>query len=189
MNTLGNGKHWYALYCKSRHEHKVNARLLAKGFATYLADYQTRAQWGTRLRKTRRNLLPGYVLVQAQIDPSTYLQILQTESVLNFVGHAWPQLSWIPDEQVENLRCVLESGERFEETTYWQQGERVEIIAGPLRGVCGIIDGLTNRQHRVVISIDLLQRSLAVEVDSGFLKRLPPVSANRLSASCLSAYS
>ncbi|MCG3118292.1 MAG: Transcription antitermination protein RfaH [bacterium] len=176
MLTLGNDKHWYALYCKSRHEHKVNARLLSKGFVTYLADYQTRAQWGTRLRNTRRNLLPGYVLVQAQIDSSTYLHILQTESVLNFVGQAWPRLSWIPDAQVNNLRCVLESGERFEETTYWQQGETVEIIAGPLQGVSGIVAGMTNRQHRVVISIDLLQRGVAVEMDSSFLRRLPPIA-------------
>lgn len=181
MDILGNHIRWYALYCKSRHEHKVNARLVAKGFKTYLADFKTRAQWGTRIRKTRRNLLPGYVLVQAQIDSSTYLQILQTESVLNFVGHAWPQLSWIPNEQVENLRRVLESGEHFEETTYWQRGERVEIIAGPLRGVQGLIAGLTNRQNRVIISIDLLKRSLAVEVDSCFLRRLPSVHACTIS--------
>ncbi|MGH7596974.1 MAG: transcription termination/antitermination protein NusG [bacterium] len=78
-----------------------------KGVTTYLADCEMRVQWGERRRKARKNLMPGYVLVQAEMNPRVYLEILQTESVVKFVGKPWSNLSWIPDDQVENLRLLL----------------------------------------------------------------------------------
>jgi transcription antitermination factor NusG len=166
------GKHWYAVYCKSRHERLVNERLLAKGITTYLADYETRVQWGIRLRKVKKNLLPGYVLVQAQMDSRAYLNILQTQSVVKFVGNPWPKLSWIPDDQVESLQLLLGSHEHFEELPYWRAGDKVEVIAGPLAGLRGLIDGASNRKNRVIVSIDLLRRSVAVEVETYLLRHI-----------------
>lgn len=168
---LGN-EHWYAVYCKSRHEHMVHERLAAKGIVSYLASYETRAQWGTRQRKTRKNLLPGYVLVQACMDPKIYLAILQTESVVKFVGNLWPKLSWIPDEQVDSMRLLLGAPLPVEEVPYWQAGERVEVIGGPLTGLRGMVASLANRPNRVIVSIDLLRRSMAAEIDAHLLRRV-----------------
>jgi transcription antitermination factor NusG len=169
--------HWYAIYCKSRHERQVNERLFIKNITTYLADYETRVQWGARLRKVRKNLLPGYVLVQAQMDSRAYLDILQTPSVVKFVGNPWPRLSWIPDDQVESLRLLLGSRQRFDEVPYWRAGERVEVIAGPLIGLKGLVAGWANRKNRVIVSIDLLQRSVAVEVDTHLLRHAHSLAA------------
>jgi len=165
-------EHWYAVYCKSRHEHLVHQQLTAKGIVSYLADYETRAQWGARLRKTRKNLLPGYVLVQARMDPKIHLAILQTESVVKFIGRPWPQLSWIPDAQVQSLRLLLENRCQFDEIPYFKAGERVEVITGPLAGLRGQVNGPANPKHRVIVSIDLLQRSVALEIDSHLLRQV-----------------
>lgn len=166
---------WYALYCKSRHERQVNDHLVAKNITAYLADCETRVQWGARQRKVRKILLPGYVLVQAKMTAQMYLKVLQTPSVVRFVGKPWPHLSWIPAEQVASLRLLLGSQQAFEEVPYWQSGERIEVIAGPLAGLQGLVAGLPNRKNRVIVSIDLLQRSMAVEVDAHYIRRLAPL--------------
>lgn len=170
-------EHWYAIYCKSRHERKVHDRLAAKGIISYLADYETRVRWGERLRKFRKNLLPGYVLVRARMDSPIYLAVLQTESVVKFVGRPWPRLSWIPDQQVQSLRLLLESRHQFEEIPYFDAGDKVEVITGPLAGLCGLVSGPANQKHRVVVSIELLRRSVALEIDSYLLRRVPNVPA------------
>jgi transcription antitermination factor NusG len=172
---MSNDERWYAIYCKSRHERRVHSRLTAKGIASYLADYETRVKWGERLRKFRKNLLPGYVLVRASMDSKIYLAILQTESVVKFVGRPWPKLSSIPDEQVQSLRLLLESRYQFEEVPYFNAGDKVEVITGPLAGLRGLVNGPANQKHRMIVSIDLLRRSVALEIDSYLLRRAPVV--------------
>jgi transcription antitermination factor NusG len=166
-------EHWYAIYCKSRHERRVHDRLTAKGIVSYLADYETRVRWGERLRKFKKNLLPGYVLVRARMDSPIYLAVLQTESVVKFVGRPWPLLSPIPDQQVQSLRLLLESRHQFEEVPYFGAGEYVEVLAGPLAGLRGLVSGPANQKHRVFVSIDLLRRSVALEIDAYLLRRAP----------------
>lgn len=164
-------KRWYAIYCKSRHERRVYERLTAKGIGNYLAEYESRALWGTRLRRVSKNLLPGYLLVHAQIDSRSYVAVLQTEGVVKFVGKPWPALSWIPDEQVDSLKLLLRARVEFDETPYWPYGEMVEVVAGPLAGVRGRIAGALNQKKRIAISIDLLQRSMMVEVEAHALRK------------------
>lgn len=162
---------WYAIYCRHKHERVVHDVLTAKGINSYLAEYETRAQWGTRLRKIRKNLLPGYVLVQMPArDSEIYLSVVQTHGVVKIVGRPWPQLSAIPVEQIESVKLLLGSQKYFEETAYFSAGESVEVIAGPLAGLTGRVIDSTSRRSRVIISIDLLHRSVAVEVDPALLR-------------------
>lgn len=165
-------EHWYALHCKSRHERQVEARLRAQGLTAYLAEHETLAQWGARRRKVKKNILPGYVLVRAQMDARTHLQVLQTASVVKIVGKPWPRLSWIPDEQIESLRVMLGAQLPVEETVYWEIGDRVEVLAGPLAGLRGYVATNDQRRKRVIVSIDLLRRSVAVEVEAHLLREV-----------------
>lgn len=171
------GIQWYALYCRSRHERMVHARLQEKGYDSYLADYGTRMKHGIRLRIMQKNLLPGYVLINAAMTPKVYLDVLQTKSVVHFVGRTWPDLSWIPVDQVESLKLLLHSQQRFEEISYCTQGDTVEVIAGPLAGLRGLFAGEAYRKDHVIVSLDLLQRSLAVEINPSLLRRLPASGA------------
>ena len=165
-------EHWYALHCKSRHERQVEARLHAQGLTAYLAEHETFALWGTRRRKVKKNILPGYVLVRAQMDARTHLQVLQTTSVVKIVGKSWPRLSWIPDGQVESLRLMLGAHVAVEETVYWEVGDRVEVLVGPLAGLRGYVATNDQRRKRVIVSIDLLRRSVAVEVEANLLREI-----------------
>ncbi|NUO81258.1 hypothetical protein HUU05_14355 [candidate division KSB1 bacterium] len=165
-------EHWYALHCKSRHERQVDARLHVKGVLTYLAEHETVALWGARRRKVKKNLLPGYVLVRAQMNARTHLEILQTPGVVKIVGKPWPQLSWIPDEQVESLRVMLGAQLPVEEVAYWNLGDRVEVMAGPLAGLRGYVATNDHRRKRVIVSISLLRRSVAVEVEAQLLRQV-----------------
>jgi transcription antitermination factor NusG len=149
---------------------------MMKSITTYLAEREMRVRWGERWRKVRVNLLPGYVLVQAEMNPRIYLEILQTQSVVKFVGNPWPNLSWIPDEQVESLRLLLGSNAPIEDVPYWCSGESVEVIGGPLTGLRGVIAGWAHRKNRVIVSIDLLRRSMAVEVDASLLRSVKRMS-------------
>jgi len=168
--------HWYAIYCKSRHESRVHERLVTQGIKNYLAECETKVMWGARVRRVHKNLLPGYVLVHGVIDARVYLAILQTEGVVKFVGKSWPRLSWIPDEQVRSLQLLLRAQIAFEEVPFWSSGEIVEVAAGPLCGVRGRVTNANNEKQRVVISIDLLQRSLMVEIEAHWLRRAPGLS-------------
>ncbi|RMF58103.1 MAG: hypothetical protein D6743_18075 [Calditrichaeota bacterium] len=161
---------WYAVYCKSRHEARVWERLRKKGFEAFLADYEARVQWGKRWRKTRRNLLPGYVLVRTVLTPRTYLQVLQTESVVKFVDRPWPNVPSIPEEQVNSLRLLLNTGHPFVQVPHFEGGTEVEVIAGALRGLCGRVVQTSKNKSRVVVSIDLLKRSVEITIDAAFLR-------------------
>ncbi len=163
-------EHWYALHCKSRHERQVEMRLRGQGFTTYLAEHEVLAQWGARRRKVKKNILPGYVLVRAQMEARAHLSILQTTSVVKIVGKPWPRLSWIPDEQVASLQLMLGAQLPVEDVAYWSLGDRVEVIAGPLAGLRGYVATNDQRRKRVIVSIDLLRRSVAVEVEAHLLR-------------------
>ncbi len=172
-DTVTGASSWYAIYCRHKHERVVNEALVTKGIDSYLAEYETRVQWGARCRKIRKNMLPGYVLVNMPArDPDPYLSVLQTHGVVKFVGKPWPCLSAIPTQQVNNVKMLLGSQKQFEETAFFNAGEPVAVFAGPLTGMVGRIMYTTCRKSRIVVSIDLLQRSVAVEIDSAFLRRL-----------------
>ena len=166
---------WYVVYCRHRHDRTVAERLTGDGFQTYLAEYETRVMWGTRRRQVKRNLLSSYVFLRGRMDAETYIGVLQTPGVVKLAGNAWPRLSWVPDEQIDSLRLLLKSREGFEDVAYWQVGDKVEVIAGPLKGLRGLYAGPANQRGRVIVSIDLLQRSLSVEADASDLRWVRPL--------------
>lgn len=170
---------WYAIHCKSRHEKQVHLRLQMKGIASYLAEFETRVKWGTRMRKTHKNLLPGYVLVHAEMDPARHLAVLQTESVVKFVGKPWPHLSWIPDHEIESLQMVLDYRMDFEQVDYLTSGQPVEVIAGPFAGLRGLVQEHSPRPHRVYVSLHLLKRTVAVEIDTQLLRKVERLRRRR----------
>ncbi len=162
---------WYAVYCRSRHERQVHERLSLKGIESWVADYETKVRWGKRMRKTRKNLLPGYLLVHVAINPQNYLSVLETKGVVTFIGKRWPDLSVIPDIQVENLQRLLKQGScPVQPVAYLRPGNWVQVTSGPLQGLLGRVQRLSRNKTNVIVSIDLLQRSVAVEIATEYLQ-------------------
>jgi transcription antitermination factor NusG len=151
---------WFAVQTVPQHEHRVSAQLRNRGHEEFLPTVQMRRQWSDRTRVSERPLFPGYVFCRVQ--RSSFGGVLNTPGVyriVSFGGHPYP----ISDEEVLFLRRVVHSGRDIRSVPYFSLGKKVRVADGPLSGLDGIIVKIKNR-NRLVISIDLLMRSVAVDI-------------------------
>jgi len=153
--------HWYAAYVCSRHEKQVLLQLQERDVQSFLPVYRSVRRWKDRRKELDLVLFPGYVFVH--IDPKNRLRVLQLPSVVRLVSFNG-QPAPLPDAEMETLRRGLASGIRAEPHPYLKIGQRVRIRYGPLSGAHGILVRRKDK-FRVVLSIDLIMRSVAVEVD------------------------
>ena len=152
---------WYAAYVCSRHEKQVVTQLQERRISCFLPVYRSVRRWKDRRKELELVLFPGYVFVH--LDLKDRLRVLQLPSVVRFVsfnGHPAP----LPDSEIEILSKGLASGIRAEPHPYLKVGHRVRVRSGPLAGAQGILQR-KKEKFRVVLSIDLIMRSVAVEVD------------------------
>lgn len=152
---------WFALTVKPRHEKAAAGNLRVRGLEDFLPLYRARRRWSDRTQTVEMPLFPGYVF--CRFDRRERLHALSTPgitSVVGFAGAAAP----IGDAEIDSIRAVLRSGLRVEPYPYLKAGERIRIEDGALAGVQGTVVR-EKGGCRVVINVELLQRSVAVEVD------------------------
>jgi len=152
---------WYALYTCPRHEKRVAEQIKQRRISCFLPLYRSVRRWKDRRKELELALFPGYVFVR--IDLKDRLRVLQMASVVRFVsfnGHPVP----LPDREMESLINGLSSGGRAEPHPYLAVGRSVRVKSGPLAGAQGILVRRKDRL-RVVLSLELIMRSVAVEVD------------------------
>ena len=159
--TLAPHVNWYAAHVCSRHEKQVFSQLQERQIETFLPLYRSVRRWKDRRKELELVLFPGYVFVH--IDLKDRLRILQLPSVVRFVSFNG-QPAALQDSEIELLSKGLASGVRAEPHPYLKVGNRVRIRSGPLAGAEGILVRRKDK-FRVVLSIDLIMRSVAVEVD------------------------
>jgi len=155
-------KSWFAIQTRPRHEKSVTAGLQEKGIKVFLPLLSENHRWSDRCRVVDVPLFPSYVFVQTADTPATRILVLRTLGVVQFVGVRGAGIP-IPDEQIESVRIVLEHGIRFTPFPYLNVGQRVRIRGGSLEGVQGILQGM-NGDQSLIISVELIQRSLAIRV-------------------------
>lgn len=153
--------HWYAAYTCANHEKPVAAELNARDVEHFLPLYSSVRRWKDRRVRLDLPLFPGYIFVRlALVDR---LQVLQIPRVVRLVGFSGVPAS-LPDEQVEILRAGLADQLHAEPHPFLTVGRRVSIVRGPLAGLEGVL--LRKKGNfRFVLSVDLIQRSLSVDVD------------------------
>ena len=153
---------WFAAYTATHHEKHVHQALADRQVESFLPLYSTRRQWKKRLPETvHLPLFPNYVFVRISRRERT--AVLGTPGVFSIVGSArepWP----VPDPDIEAIRLGLQT-RKIEPHSYLTVGERVRIRAGVMTGVEGILVRKKN-DFRVVLSLDAIMRSVAVEVDA-----------------------
>jgi transcription antitermination factor NusG len=153
---------WYATYVCSRHEKQVLSQLRERNVSCFLPLYRSVRRWKDRRKELELVLFPGYVFVRIDLLKER-LRVLQLPSVVRFVSFNG-QPAALPDAEIETLTRGLASGIRAEPHPYLRVGQRVYIRYGPLAGAQGILLRRKDKL-RVVLSIDLIMRSVAVEVD------------------------
>jgi len=157
---------WFAVHVRPRREKLVAWLLRNKGFQVFLPLCRTMRRGFGRLRKLEVPLFPGYLF--CRFNPHDRLPILITPGVHSIVGAGRIPVP-IEEKELEAIRAVVGSGVAVETVPYLRAGARVRIASGPLRGVEGILLD-ANKKRRLVISVTLLQRSVAVEVDRAWVQ-------------------
>jgi transcription antitermination factor NusG len=152
---------WYAIHTRSRHEKTVAEQLLGRSVDHFLPLYETVRKWKNGRFKVRLPLFPGYLFVRILLKDR--LQVVQVPGVVGLVGFSGVPAP-LPPAEIETIRDALEKGVHAEPHPYLKVGSRVRIKAGPLGGLNGIL--LRKKgQLRVVVSVDLIMRSIATDVD------------------------
>jgi transcription antitermination factor NusG len=152
---------WYAVYTCANHEKRVHDQLEERSFESFLPVYETVRRWKDRRTRLHMPLFPGYVFVRLALRDR--LRLLQTPSVVRLVGFGGTPTA-LPNHEVEALRRGVASEVRMDPCPYLKSGSRVRVRNGPLQGLDGIVVRKKNRS-RLVISFDLIMRSVAVEID------------------------
>ena len=165
---------WYALYTRSRHEQLVKRQLDYKGISNFLPLYSRISQWRDRKKEIQLPLFPGYVFVRISVRER--LEVLKSFGAVHIVGDGCAPLP-IDEAQIENVKSFIERGIKCNPHPYLRVGNRVRIQEGPLSGFEGVLIRIKN-QYRFVLSVDLIQRSVAVEIDSGMVKGTECLSSN-----------
>jgi transcription antitermination factor NusG len=152
---------WYALYTCPRHEKRVVKQIEQHRISCFLPLYRSVRRWKDRRKELELALFPGYVFVRIAL--ADRLQVLQFASVVRFVSFNGRPVP-LPRGEMEALMNGLTSGVHAEPHPYLTAGRRVRVKHGPLAGSQGILVRRKDR-FRVVLSLDLIMRSVAVEVD------------------------
>jgi transcription antitermination factor NusG len=152
---------WYAVHTNYQHEKAVARILSQKGFDIFLPLYDVAHRWKDRTKQLSLPLFPCYVFIQGGLDRR--LHVLNTPGVCGFVGWSG-RAAPIPKEEIEAVLRMMESSLKVEPHPFLKCGDRVRIRSGPLEGVEGILVRKKNL-FRLVLSVEMLQKSVAVEVD------------------------
>src|SRR6266852_9446784 len=160
---------WYALRVRSRHENTVALHLQARGYESFLPVYKSERRWSDRFKEIELPLFPGYVF--CQFNPLNRLPILSVPGIVHVVGIGRNPVA-VDQTEIAALQAAVKSGLPRQPWPFVEIGHRVRIEHGPLRGVEGILLGFGGHQ-RLVLSVTLLQRSVAVQVDEAWVLPIP----------------
>jgi transcription antitermination factor NusG len=156
-------KKWYAVHTRSRHEKAVAAQLRRRGVDTYLPLVEEIHRWSDRRKRVQVPVFPGYAFIHACESATTVATLAQIESVVRIVG-AHPGGTPIPDAEMEALQRLLSRNVPCVNHPFLQVGQRVRVRGGALDGVEGTLIAVKGATT-LVISIELIQRSLAVRIE------------------------
>lgn len=160
------GLRWFAVYTSARHEKTVARQLEERCIERFLPLYRSSRRWKDRRKLVDLALFPSYVFVR--IEARDKLRVLQVPGVVSLVT-CNGQLAALPEQEIDALRSGLDHGVYAEPCPYLRVGRRVRVARGPLAGAEGVLIKKKDK-CRVVISLDVLMRSVAVEVDGADLE-------------------
>lgn len=157
---------WYALYTCARHEKRVAEQIERRQLSCFLPSYRCVRRWKDRRKELELALFPGYVFVHMSL--TSKLKVLQVPGAVRLVSfHGQPAA--LPAEEIEALRNRISGSAKIEPHPYLRAGRKVRVHSGPFQGLEGVIVRRKDR-YRLIFSIDLIQRSLAIELDEADLE-------------------
>jgi transcription antitermination factor NusG len=171
--TSGDARPWWALYTRHQCEKMVAETLTTKQFEVFLPLYATVRRWTDRQKTLFLPIFPGYVFVRGGLDRR--LEIVMTPGVHTILFYG-EQVAAIPETEIHNIRMMVEGPYRVEPYPYLKCGEKVRITRGSLKGIEGVLVRKKNL-YRIILSMDLLQQCVAVEIDASDVEPVHPWSS------------
>lgn len=159
---------WYAAYTSARHEKSVAEHLRQREIECFLPLYESMRRWNNGRHLVQLPLFPSYVFVRMGVrDKLNVLQVPGLAQLVTFGGAP----AVLPDAEIATLRSALGAGVTAKPYKYLSAGTRVEISHGPLQGLRGIL--LRHQgQFRVVLSVEMIMRSIVVEIEASDIMAL-----------------
>jgi len=144
----------------------VFQRLEDKRISSFLPKLEVWSRRKDRRKKIQKALFPGYVFVHEVLNPYHRLEILKTPGVVRILGNEEGPVA-VPDIQIESIQTILGGKSAVSPFPYLKEGQIVGVVEGPLKGCEGFLLKIKEGKEKLIISVDLLQRSVAVEIDGG----------------------
>ncbi len=158
---------WYAVSTRSRHEYKANTGLAQKNIPTFLPEIEVWSKRKDRKKKIFIPLFPGYLFVETpHLDNEIKVTILKTFGVVRILGKKEnTEPVAVPDSKIEAIQRLLNKKVEVFSLQYPQVGEPAKIVDGPFAGIEGTVIASNAEKELFVISIELLQRSVAIKLE------------------------
>jgi transcription antitermination factor NusG len=154
-------REWYAAYVRHQHERKAANLLESKGVEVFLPTHKSTRKWKDRNKVLSLPLFPGYLFLQCMLEEK--YNVLNTPGIFFLVESGGCPCA-IPQQEIEAVRRVVDSGIPAQSHAFVAEGDRVSIRSGPLAGVSGILSRFRN-QYRIVLTVELLRKAVSIEVE------------------------
>ena len=161
---------WWALYTRHQHEKVVAEMLAVKGIEVFLPLYESIRRWKDRSKTLSMPLFPCYVFVRGAVNKR--LQVVSTPGVHMILTHG-ERIATVPQDEIEAIRRTVSGSFRVEPHPFLKVGERVRVMRGTLEGVEGILVRKKNL-FRLILSVNMLAQSVAVEIDAADVEPVVP---------------
>ena len=158
---------WFAIWTRSRHEQVVREQLAQKQIEAFLPTITKWSRWKDRRKRVDFPLFPGYCF--SRFDPADALPVLKCTGVVNIISFDGKPAP-IPDVEVDNIRRLVGSELQYDPCPLVHEGDLVEVVHGPLKGVIGRLIRKDAQHARLVLSVDLIGQAVSVDVDASDVK-------------------
>ncbi|MBI4638185.1 MAG: hypothetical protein HY727_17755 [Candidatus Rokubacteria bacterium] len=156
---------WYALWTRSHCEQLVHDQLAAREFDMFLPKIDMWSRRGTLRHLIRVPVFPGYVFLHSAMDRASYIEVRKARGLVSVLGERWDRLATISDGEIDAIRRIVDSRAPALPYPYLREGQKVRITRGPLADVEGILLRTKPSRGLLVVSVNLLRKSVAVYVD------------------------
>jgi transcription antitermination factor NusG len=156
---------WHVLRTRSNCEQRVYDHVAAKGYEVFLPRVGAWSMRGRHRHLVQVPMFPGYLFLHHHMDKSSYIEVRMSIGLVSILGERWDRLEVVPDSEIAAIQQALRSSLPVFPHPYIREGQRVRITRGPLVDVEGIVVRGNPNKGLLVISINMLRRSVAVELD------------------------
>ncbi len=160
---------WYCVHTRSRHEDAVCQRFLDKRIEAFHPQMEAWSRRKDRRKKILKPLFPGYLFVHETLDHHRWLEILKTPGVVRILGNKDGPLP-VPEIQIESIQTILNGKAAVSPFPYLREGQQVRVVDGPLKGCEGFLLKKKEEKESLIISLDILHRSVSVEISGASIE-------------------